>query len=48
MTPIVYWFRCTVCGYVWQGRKENPKACPECKRRHTAERIEPKTEEGEK
>ena len=22
---------CKKCGYTWEGKKDNPKACPKCK-----------------
>jgi rubrerythrin len=25
---------CLICGYLWDARKDNPKACPECKSRN--------------
>ncbi len=24
---------CKLCGYKWESRKEDPKECPQCKRR---------------
>lgn len=36
-------FKCKRCNYEWEPRVDNPKACPECKRRDwNAEKVKEK------
>ncbi len=37
---------CKHCEYIWESRKENPKACPRCKRRFDYPKYELKEKEG--
>ncbi|MDD5191598.1 MAG: hypothetical protein PHH54_02255 [Candidatus Nanoarchaeia archaeon] len=39
--------KCENCEYEWEARKENPKACPRCKRRFDYPRTENEKIRGE-